>query len=442
MRYSPDYLNVSSLFTSLSSRIEGIFLENSLDKNELDAASESLDSEKNVGIADCNEGESDDSGPNHTKLTIVDTSVVNLGKPSVVTELIFSGKASSGITNPLREKVRDYSEDSAQEHVPKTATNLLSNGENKPNKSNGSKGKFDSSASDQKELNSDSRKKLVESVQDWDSLLHENQFPRTLKHQFSRRAKSQHLDNFILPVKRRRLTACSGAEMSRAIKKLSVGPRSNEIGPSCALNLHKAGCHTSQEKFSSSSLEGCPDLESSGGATIAVCSGIEKSHGENVEHQSPSLIDLNVPQVTLESEDRINQPQLEVEKEAMSANIPCLSSDTEKPDSEALGSSSNADPAEAQLTMDHRRKSTRNRPLSIRALEALESKLLNGKKRRRSTQEVPPGSSSNRDRSKVKVRSSSAGIGIADATEQREANEASTNEMDSIGKTPNKYEEM
>ncbi|KAF2316868.1 hypothetical protein GH714_042209 [Hevea brasiliensis] len=87
MRYAPEDLKVKSLLTTLSSSIEMMFSENSLNDNELDAVDMSLDGEKNINNAKCYDKTFDGHGSTLTKFTIVDTSLIHAGKSQKVREL-------------------------------------------------------------------------------------------------------------------------------------------------------------------------------------------------------------------------------------------------------------------------------------------------------------------------------------------------------------------
>ncbi|KAF2316909.1 hypothetical protein GH714_042250 [Hevea brasiliensis] len=160
--------------------------------------------------------------------------------------------------------------------------------------------------------------------------------------------------------------------------------------------------------------------DSTGGLPGATCFGMETSHRQNVKRQTPSLIDLNLPQLSLDCENN-EAALMDVESSHKAKADSTLSlSSSDKTDPEALSTSVDASPAVEQPSLNPRRQSRRNRPLTTRALEAFECGFL-GVKRQKSlhvpTQEISYSSSSHWVHSKVKVRSSNgnAGSGIVNA---------------------------
>ncbi|KAJ9180242.1 hypothetical protein P3X46_008512 [Hevea brasiliensis] len=424
MRYAPEDLKVKSLLTTLSSSIEMMFSENSLNDNELDAVDMSLDGEKNINNAKCYDKTFDGHGSNLTKFTIVDTSLIHAGKSQKVRELRYSPIdiiVTSEMTKSSRKKEGDSSDDSMDRHVL-DATKMLSHEEKNVRKSNHTEDIINSSGSEKKALNRDIRNKLVEGVTNNES--NENQSTRTIKHKFSRRSKSGLSNNLVPAVKRRRLISCSSTELSHVIDNFSVSLGSKQEGSYFPLNP-PGGSNTFQVNpprklsLNISLAEGSLE-DSTGGLPGATCFGMETSHRQNVKRQTPSLIDLNLPQLSLDCENN-EAALMDVESSHKAKADSTLSlSSSDKTDPEALSTSVDASPAVEQPSLNPRRQSRRNRPLTTRALEALECGFL-GVKRQKSlhvpTQEISYSSSSHWVHSKVKVRSSNgnAGSGIVNA---------------------------
>ncbi|KAF2307254.1 hypothetical protein GH714_025817 [Hevea brasiliensis] len=320
MRYTPDDLNVKSLLTKLSSSIEMMFSEKSLNDNETEAVDMSLDGGKNVR--------------RELRYSPVDIIV------------------TSEITKSLRKKESDSSEDLLDGHV-RDATKMLSREEKNGKKCSHNKDVIDSSGSEQKALNREIRNKFVESLQ--------------------------------------------------------------------------------------GSLE-----ENTGGLVGATCFGAETSHGENVKLQTPSLIDLNLPQFSLDCEN--DEPALMNVESSPGANADhqCFLSNSDKTDPGALSASVDDGPAIEQPSLNPRRQSTRNRPLTTRALEALECGFLSVKRQKTSkvhAQEISFSSSSHRVHSKAKVTPSrgNVGSGIVNAKDGNDSE--AFNKKDSVQKTPDRSEE-
>ncbi|KAJ9131424.1 hypothetical protein P3X46_035084 [Hevea brasiliensis] len=405
MRYTPDDLNVKSLLTKLSSSIEMMFSEKSLNDNETEAVDMSLDGGKNVSNVKCCEKGFDGWGSNHAKFTIVDTSLIHAGKSSKVRELRYSPVdiiVTSEITKSSRKKESDSSEDSLDGHV-RDATKMLSREEKNGKKCSHNKDVIDSSGSEQKALNREIRNKFVESLQ----------------------------------------------ELSHVIENFSVSLGSKQEGSYFALKSPEGGSNTFQvnppQKLSSniSLAEGSLE-ENTGGLVGATCFGAETSHGENVKLQTPSLIDLNLPQFSLDCEN--DEPALMNVESSPGANADhqCFLSNSDKTDPGALSASVDDGPAIKQPSLNPRRQSTRNRPLTTRALEALECGFLSVKRQKTSkvhAQEISFSSSSHRVHSKAKVTPSrgNVGSGIVNAKDGNDSE--AFNKKDFVQKTPDRSEE-
>ncbi|KAB5556230.1 hypothetical protein DKX38_007139 [Salix brachista] len=350
MSYSPDDLKVMPLFTTLSGRTPRIFLESTLDKSDLDALVMPLDGEKNMNDVDCNEGGTFHAcSSNSTKFTIVDTSLLHGGISARPRELrclpVEYGRASE-MTNSTANET-DFSESSLVQHAPDA-----------PNRPNYRRGIFD------------------KSYQDESTELKEHQSTRTSKHHSSRREKSSQSNYLVPPMKRQRLTVSSDTEMSGVIENFSGGMRSKQGGVCLALKATSAGRKTLQVggcRKKSSLTEPppkCdPEEENGGGMLSANSSGLGISQRENVGHL---LIDLNLPQVALYSNHGEPVP-MEVENtQRINANNKCYPSQPDNINADILSTNADGNPAEEEPGMNPRRQSTRNRPMTIKALAALE----------------------------------------------------------------------
>lgn len=224
-------------------------------------------------------------------------------------------------------------------------------------------------------------------VENHENLSDEKHQRKTIKSQISRRVKTGQ-SNCLVPVtrKRRRLTACSHEETSRSMNNFSVGlalkqkePLFQSYSPdACESIVSQVGPHLDKVSSTSSSAKGNPD-ETNGGFLSENGSGREMPQPRN-------LIDLNLPHVPPEFEPG----ELFVIEEANSQGDPgakLLSfppeTSQQTQDSEVLRTSNGVASAEEQPTMNARRHSTRNRPLTTRALEALACGFLNTKRRKR-----------------------------------------------------------
>jgi hypothetical protein len=411
MRYSPDDLKVMPLVTTLSGRTPRIFLETTLDKNDLDALGMPLDGEEKMNDVDCNEGVTFHAcSSNSTKFTIVDTSLLLGGisvRPRELRCLPVEYDCASEMTNAT-ENETDSSDNSLVQHAPDAA-----------NRPNYRRGIFD------------------KSYQDESSELKEHQSTRTLKHQSSRRAKSSQSNYLVPPVKRQRLTVCSDTEMSDVIENFTGGMRSKQGRVCLALKAPSAGSKAFkvrgyQKKSSSTkpSAKCDPEEENGGGMLSANSFGLGNSRRENVEHQSPLLIDLNLPQVALDSNNGEVVP-MEVENiQRINANNKCYPSQSDNTNADMLSTSVDVTPAAEEPDMNPRRQSTRNRPMTIKALAALEYGFLEVKKRPKSDGVRTDKKSCFRalprvqQHSRSNIKACSVGAGIVDLKEERDASGA------------------
>ncbi|KAF9681578.1 hypothetical protein SADUNF_Sadunf05G0016200 [Salix dunnii] len=409
MSYSPNDLKGMPLFTTLSGRTPRI-LESTLDKNDLEALGMPLDGEKNMNDVDCNEGGTFHAcSTNSTKFTIVDTSLLHGGisvRPRELRCLPVEYGRASEMTNSTGNET-DFSASSLVQHAPDATI-----------RPNYRRGIFD------------------KSYQDESTELKEHRSTRTLKHHSNRREKSSQSNYLVHPVKRQRLTVCSDTEMSDVIENFSGGMRSKQGGVCLALKATTAGRKTLQVRGyrKKSSLTKpppqCDPKEENGGGMLSANSfGLGNSQGENVEHQSPLLIDLNLPQVALYSNNGELVP-MEVENtQRINANNKCYPSQPDNINVGILSTNVDATPAAEEPDMNPRRQSTRNRPMTIKALAALEYGFLEAKKPKsagarthkkscfRVLSRVPQQSTSS-------MKACSVGAGIVDLKEERDASEA------------------
>ncbi|KAF8401509.1 hypothetical protein HHK36_012449 [Tetracentron sinense] len=215
---------------------------------------------------------------------------------------------------------------------------------------------------------------------------------KNIKCQFRRRVKPGDSNNLAPVTKRRRLTACTLAETSCGTNNISLGPRLKEEelhfqsdSPDASENM-VSQVGPSQEKVSStsSSAKGSPD-ESSEGIFSNNCLEAEVPHEKP---QPRTLFDLNLPHIPSDFEIvepfimEVADSQDDPSAEGSSSPFKIIQNPE---DPEALGTSNGGASAEQQPVMNARRQSTRNRPLTMRALEALACGFLNTKRRRKGT---------------------------------------------------------
>ncbi|KAF9621017.1 hypothetical protein IFM89_015839 [Coptis chinensis] len=212
--------------------------------------------------------------------------------------------------------------------------------------------------------------------------------PGMIKCQFSRRRKHGQ-SNSIAPVtKRRRLTACSREDATHSEKAICVDHKMREKELLCQMGSSD-GDNTCSEvgSYCDKGFTNFSAKDSPGDTTElgSNCFSTEASHETNPPR---SLIDLNLlPHVSPDFESCETSATKMENKEDHPGTIG-LSFPSEAnhqlEDSQVLKTPSRVSTAEQQLGTISRRQSTRNRPLTTKALEALECGFLTSKGKWRS----------------------------------------------------------
>jgi len=277
--------------------------------------------------------------------------------------------------------------------------------------------------------NQNNAKKMVENQKT--SVSNDNQLKGTIKHQFSRRSRSGNSNHAAVPVKRRRLAACSKAETSHIIKNSSGDLGSQKMAFSGTKVDDPLSCQKNGSIIPSSDEK---SLEENNKESILneICE-YKSVSGDKVEKgESQSPVTFNIPQAPLKSEIGV-KAMVEEDEQSLKANDPCLSSDTQVVIEEPLGASSDVGSVEQQQqpSITSRRQSTRNRPLSLRALESLANQFLHGE-RRQKRKLVPTQTDAfnicrkARTRSKIMPQSQSSDNGTSVLVEENQLNGKST----------------
>ncbi|DAD49632.1 TPA_asm: hypothetical protein HUJ06_000107 [Nelumbo nucifera] len=362
------------------------------------------------------------------KFTVVDTSMVHGEGPFKVRELrnLPVDMTNTSIPTSLS---RETDEDSSEEPTDEPdSADMLSNDQANTNTSSPMTVIFDKgvhsdlsdcvlSVSVQEKLMNNPVPMNFPENNHKDLSVHMSNNKHQRKNQFSRRVKPGH-SNYLAPVtKRRRLTACS-----RSLNNFSVAPGQEE--PHCQSDspdgsenmVSQMGMSLDKASSTSSSAKDNPDECCDG-----ICKGIlgQNYFGTELPHEKPeprTLIDLNLPHVPPDFE--IDEPfVMEVtdsqdDPNARRSSIPSERQHMEE--SEVLQTSNNIATTEEQPIANARRQSTRNRPLTTRALEALASRFFNTKRRKRSPDALSHENSisraSRRNRGKVRVSGNSGGV--------------------------------
>lgn len=104
---------------------------------------------------------------------------------------------------------------------------------------------------------------------------------------------------------------------------------------------------------------------------VCQCTSVSDDSVEKSESQSS--VTFSIPQVPLKSENGEMMATVEEDGQCLKANDQCLSYDAQAVVEEPPRTSCDVVSMEHQPNINSRRQSTRNRPLSLRALESLET---------------------------------------------------------------------
>ncbi|RDX61447.1 hypothetical protein CR513_60321, partial [Mucuna pruriens] len=330
-----------------------------------------------------------------TKFTVIDTSMLCEGKLLKVRELrclpVELEYASKMTVLPRESKDSSSGEDS-----PSMVTCDKKNNSNTDNQ----KGISDSDATNQKEAYDkpdNNANKMVESQKNQKTCVSDdNLLSRTIKHQFSRRARSGHGNHTGLPIKRRRLTACAKAETSRVIENSPGGQESEKMVfsqssfPDSHQNVSDLVSHQPNGSLIASPAN--RNVEGNNEDTIlnenCQCWNNSCAKVEKCESQSP--VTFNTPQVPLKSKDDEMMAVVEEDGQCLKASDPCLSTDTQGLVEKPQRSSCDVGSMEQQQpNTNPRRQSTRNRPLTVKALESLANEFLHVQRRQKKKDVLP-----------------------------------------------------
>ncbi|GFZ02980.1 hypothetical protein Acr_15g0015880 [Actinidia rufa] len=356
-----------------------------------------------------------------TTLTVVDTSLKFRETALKVREMKVFPVDTKNTSRLNSEEIGDnsyrYSVDDSQ------SADMLLKGQKRTNIA---KGIVDNSNSSKNMPINDSEgvKKLVEVCQD-------DKLTRTVKNKFTQRQRPG-CSNVLPPLmKQRRLASCVKDDTSRSMEKFMVSSGSKEVGPSFVSNspdVSDAGPLHEKVFLGSSSAHCRPEKESSDGFVHEKTYGIEIAPVKNARPQSRPLIDLNVPQIPLDSENgEFYMMELDNSLQSSMAHVLGVSSDKyELVEPKVLNNSIDINAAEKPPVVNPRRQSTRNRPLTSRALEALASGFLSRNRRRKDREsqitDNPASGPSHRGhiRATVSSNSGSTSIGFVDDKEGNE----------------------
>ncbi|GAB4835815.1 hypothetical protein Ancab_000731 [Ancistrocladus abbreviatus] len=345
------------------------------------------------------------SSANFMKFTVVDTSLVLGEKMSKVRELrSLPAEARRSVLLKSRSRhtegifPRDSIMDPRISDIPLNSQHLA----------NGSLG-------NQRMPNDSSEhaEKLVEDRGNHNTSLSIDQQSRTIKHQFSRRAKAGPSNPSGPNSKRRRLTACSKDNVGCNMENFPGSSVVGKVESCCVLSSATSEMDVASEV--DHSLKKLLPIKSSAGGCLQEksqnCADLEISQECDEKPVARHYIDLNLPQVLTEPVTS-GKIKMEAEDDHSNWNKPLESS-------EAARVPHNDGVSEKQPALSGRRQSTRNRPLTTKALEALEIGLLSPRQNRKRQPASTQGHQS-RPSSRLCVRSAiSANCSDADVTKSK-----------------------
>ncbi|KAK3189763.1 hypothetical protein Dsin_029324 [Dipteronia sinensis] len=252
---------------------------------------------------------------------------------------------------------------------------------------------------------------------------------KTIKVQLSQKRKPERNIIHLAPVtkRRRRLNACNRTERTSSLGNASAGVTLKEDGASNPDASEKISLQMeiSQEKLSStsSSSKGSP-VVSGEGTLGSTCFGVEHPHEKPPPRRE---IDLNFPM----------PPEAETDEPYMKERTEYDQTGIQPDDSNAQKASEPVATSEQQPTVNARRHSTRNRPLTTKALEALAFDYLSTKQKRKFKDVFPEERISPPRRARGRIRVTEDLVGsmsrMTDFPAEESGNGLCKDEVDKLG---------
>ncbi|WJX85400.1 hypothetical protein P8452_67859 [Trifolium repens] len=315
---------------------------------------------------------------NSTKLTFIDTNRLSEGKllklkvkqlkcPSVELE-----DASTRTTTLLRESKDGSSTDDSPRMVE---AKMLRCAKKKINKTDSRRGVSNSGAPIKKETfenpDNDANKKTENQKNQHTYVFDDDdRLKRITKHQFNRRVRSGDSTHAVVPIKRRRLTDCAKSEKSRIIENSSGGSGSEKLEFS-RYSSFRDGNQNVRDPVSH---------QQKGSSTSSTDKSVEVDNEKSdscVKVEKCESFTFNIPQVPSKSENSKTMAITEEGEQGQKTKDSCLTSEEPLRIPCAVGSFEQEQQADIIL----RRHSTRNRPLTVRALECIANEFLHVQKR-------------------------------------------------------------
>ncbi|XP_022770957.1 uncharacterized protein LOC111314155 isoform X2 [Durio zibethinus] len=321
------------------------------------------------------------------KFTVVDTSLVQGTQRSKVRELrslpleATSLSTPSGISSDSEEDTSDDSEDDAEENSTSNAAESMANGEEYVDLSDC----VNSNSNIVIPHTSDTSIISMENHESHNTSLLDEKEKKVMKYNFSRKVQSSDSKYLAPVIKQQGLTDCVNGESSCSVENFSAERMLNEDNSHCRSSLPDA-CEAMVFPMGSPNLSPASSL-SKGGADEGKEGIVTENclHGEEslIKTQLHALINLNVRQVSMDFETNgpfITETVQNIDNSG--AHISFFQSEIMvQPEPLKLpdkGAEVNQHPV-----MHNRRQSTRNRPLTTKALEALECGFFSPRRKRK-----------------------------------------------------------
>ncbi|XP_045796615.1 uncharacterized protein LOC123890915 isoform X2 [Trifolium pratense] len=326
---------------------------NAVGKVEVDAAGKKYKGQKYMRKVNHSKDTSKSIIQNSTKLTVIDTNRLSEGKvlKLKVKQLKYPSVELEGASTMTTTLLRESKGSSSTNDSP----NMLICAKKKINKTDSRRGVSNSGAPIEIEAyeNPDNdANKMTENQKNQHTYVFDDDvsLKRIAKHQFNRRVRSGDSTDAVVPIKRRRLTDCAKSEKSRIMENSSGGFGSEKL----EFSQYSSFRHGNQNVCDPFSHQQNGSSTSSADKSVS-CVKVEKCES----------FTFNIPQVPSKSQYSKTMAIVEEGEQELkskdSLRIPC-----------AVGSFEQEQPAD----MIPRRQSTRNRPLTVRALECIANEFL------------------------------------------------------------------
>ena len=322
---------------------------------------------------------------NATKLTVIDTNrlsdrkLLKLKLKQLKYPPVESEDAPTTTTGLHRESKDCSSTDDSPMMVE---AKMLICDKKKINKTDSRRGVSNSGATSKKEaydnLDTDANKMVKNHKNQHTCVFDDNQVKRITKHQSNRRVRSGDSDHAVVPIKRRRLTDCAKEEKSCIIENSSGGLGSDKLGISRSSSFRVANPNV------------CDPISNQKSQSLTASSADrsleEEDNEKSISNDGNQYVSVSCAKVAKCESFSFNMPQVPSNSEnskMIKAKDPCLTAATQEVVEEPPRIPCDVGSLERQPDINPRRQSTRNRPLTVRALECIANEYLHVQKKQK-----------------------------------------------------------